>query len=211
MGLKIEMHFVAQVSHLPTNSDWGILPLDIELHAICCMGSCPPRNFSLERLGCTVFVTWVSQSPTSWKLSCSKFSMHLICCIFFGAHPLREGAVFTFCFKICQISRWNGSGPEHSPNFGIFLGIYLLPKPPMIILFKKHGGYVWKLSIWIKCQYINKSQRPIVIKTMQNFIYKTHHGFGKCTKVLKTKGNLKDVKLAQMKCQKLLISPTNRL
>jgi hypothetical protein len=44
---------------------------------------------------------------------------------------------------------------------------------------------------------------------MQNFIYKTHHGFGKCTKVLKTKGNLKDVKLAQMKCQKLLINQSS--
>jgi hypothetical protein len=31
-------------------------------------------------------------------------------------------------------------------------------------------------------------------KTLQNFTYKTHHRFGKCTKVLKTRENLKDVK-----------------
>ncbi len=68
MGLKIEMHFVAQVSCPLTNSDLGALPLDIELHAVCCMGSCPPTNFLLERLGCILFVTWVSQSPTFWKL-----------------------------------------------------------------------------------------------------------------------------------------------
>jgi hypothetical protein len=117
MGLKIEMHFVAQVSHPPTNSDLGALPLDIELHAACCMGSCPPRNFLLERLGCILFVTWVSQSPIFWKLSCSKFSMHLICCIFFGAPPFREGAVFTFCFKICQIFRMKWIWPRTQPKF----------------------------------------------------------------------------------------------
>jgi hypothetical protein len=48
-------------------------------------------------------------------------------------------------------------------------------------------------------------------KPCKKFIYKTHHRFEKCTKVLKPKGNLKDVKLAQMRCQKLSISTTNRL
>jgi hypothetical protein len=116
MALKIEMHFVAQVSQLPTNSDLGTLPLDIELHAICYMGACPPRSFSLERLGCILFVTWVSPSPTSWKLSCS-ISIHLICCIFFDAHPVREGLVFTFCLKICQISRMKWIWPRTQPKF----------------------------------------------------------------------------------------------
>lgn len=140
MGLKIEMHFVAQVSRPPTNSELGALPLDIELHAVCCMGSCPPTNFLLERLGCILFVTWVSQSPTFWKLSCSKFSMHLICCIFFGAHPLREGAVFTFCFTICQIFRMKWIWPKTQPKFRDILRHPFATKAPNDNPFQKTWG-----------------------------------------------------------------------
>jgi len=50
-----------------------------------------------------------------------------------------------------------------------------------------------------------------IIKTLQNFIYKKHRIFGKCTKILKTRDKLKDIKLAQTRCQKLSISTTNRL
>jgi hypothetical protein len=45
----------------------------------------------------------------------------------------------------------------------------------------------------------------LFIKTLQNFVYKTCRNFGKCTQALKTKENLKDVKLAQTRCQKLSI------
>ncbi len=38
---------------------------------------------------------------------------------------------------------------------------------------------------------------------------KTHRRFRKCTKILKTRDDLKDIKLAQIRCQKLSISTTN--
>jgi len=43
------------------------------------------------------------------------------------------------------------------------------------------------------------------------FIYKTHYIFRKCTNVLKTRDNLKEVKFVQIRCQKFFISITNRL
>jgi hypothetical protein len=66
----------------------------------------------------------------------------------------------------------------------------------------------------IACTVVNfpKEQHHMkVIKTLQNFTYKTYHIFEKCTKILKTRHNLKDVKLTQTTCQKLSISTTNRL
>jgi len=36
-----------------------------------------------------------------------------------------------------------------------------------------------------------------IIKTLQNLFYKTHLGFEKCTKILKTRENLEEVKVAQ--------------
>jgi hypothetical protein len=49
------------------------------------------------------------------------------------------------------------------------------------------------------------------IKTLQFIFYKTHYMFEKYIKVLKTRDNLKDIKLAQTKSQKLSISTTDYL
>lgn len=40
-----------------------------------------------------------------------------------------------------------------------------------------------------------------MIKTLQDIFYKTHHRLEKCSKILKTRKSLEDVKLAQARCK----------
>ncbi len=95
-----------------------------------------------------------------------SFSMHLICCIFLGAHPLREGAVFIFCFKICQISRMKWIWPRTQPKFRDILRHPFGSKAPNDNPFQK--------MCWVCMETFHLNQMSIYTQESKTYCNQNH-------------------------------------